>query len=175
MLRSYNGVSIRYAGVNDAQILADWWNDGEVMAHAGFPYGLKTTANKVAAAIKEESDKTRRRLIIEYESTPIGEMSYRHADDDTAEIGIKICDRSYQNRGIGKIALSLLITMLFDKGYGTVILNTNLNNKRAQHVYETLGFQKTGVRYDSWKDQTGALQSAVDYKLTEPDFISFIK
>ena len=172
---SYKGVSIRYAGPKDAKLLAKWWNDGSVMAHAGFPYGLGTTAEKVAESLKEDSDTCRRRLILEYENTPIGEMSYRNKGENTAEIGIKICEQQYQNRGIGKIALSLLITMLFDKGYETIILDTNLNNKRAQHVYETLGFIKTGVSYDSWRDQTGALQSAVDYKLTEPDFISFIK
>ena len=170
----YKEVSIRYAGPKDAEILAKWWNDGAVMAHAGFPYGLGTTAEKVAESLKEDSDTGRRRLILEYENTPIGEMSYRNKGENTAEIGIKICKQQYQNRGIGKIALSLLITMLFDKGYETIILDTNLNNKRAQHVYETLGFVKTGVSYDSWRDQTGALQSAVDYRLKRSDFVSYI-
>lgn len=174
MRTSYKGVSIRYAEEKDAQILTDWWNDGAVMAHAGFPYGIGTTAEKVAGSLKEDSDTTRRRMIIEYENSPIGEMSYRHVNESTAEIGIKVCIPSYQNKGLGRIALSLLITMLFDRDYDEIILDTNLNNKRAQHVYETLGFIKTGIHYDSWRDQTGALQSAVDYKLTKPDFISFI-
>lgn len=172
---SCKNVSIRYAEVSDAEILTKWWNDGEVMAHAGFPYGIGTAAEKVAGQIKSESDKTCRRLMIEYENTPIGEMSYRQKDSKTAQIGIKICEKTYQNRGLGKIALSLLITMLFDKGYEVIVLDTDLNNKRAQHVYETLGFVRTGVNYDSWRDQTGALQSAVDYRLEKPDFISFIK
>ena len=175
MTVSHNGVSVRYAEVSDAEILTKWWNDGEVMAHAGFPYGIGTTAEKTAEQIKAESDKTRRRFIIEYQKTPIGEMSYRHVDGKTAEIGIKICVTDYQNKGIGRIALSLFINMLFDKGYDEIILDTNLNNVRAQHVYETLGFEKTGVRYDSWRDRTGALQSAVDYRLTKKDFKSFIK
>lgn len=172
---SYKGVSVRYAETKDAEILAKWWNDGSVMAHAGFPYGLGTTAEKVAGSLKDDSDTTRRRLILKYENTPIGEMSYGNKGENIAEIGIKICEQSYQNKGIGRIALSLLITMLFDKGYETIVLDTNLNNKRAQHVYETLGFIKTGIGYDSWRDQTGSLQSAVYYKLTKPDFISFIK
>lgn len=33
-------VVIRSATVDDAAQLNNWWNDGEVMAHAGFPNGL---------------------------------------------------------------------------------------------------------------------------------------
>lgn len=36
-------VVIRSAIIDDSRILADWWNDGNVMAHAGFPNGLGTT------------------------------------------------------------------------------------------------------------------------------------
>ena len=174
MILLNKGVSVRAAEVSDAELLTKWWNDGEVMTHAGFPYGLNTTVEKVADDIRKESDDTRRRFIIEYENIPIGEMSYKHIDAKTAEISIKICDITYQNKGIGRIVLSLFITMLFDKGYDAIILDTNLNNKRAQHVYETLGFKKNGVSYDCWRDQTGKLQSAVDYRLTKEDFISFI-
>jgi hypothetical protein len=31
---------IRNAYARDAKILSEWWNNGEVMAHAGFPDGL---------------------------------------------------------------------------------------------------------------------------------------
>ena len=34
---------IRDALVSDAALLCRWWNDGAVMAHAGFPNGLGTT------------------------------------------------------------------------------------------------------------------------------------
>ena len=46
-------------------------------------------------------------------------------------------------------------------------------NLRAQHVYESLGFQKLRVNIDSWTDQLGNKQSAVDYELTEDNFIDF--
>ena len=32
-------IVIRTAERSDASQLAVWWNDGAVMAHAGFPYG----------------------------------------------------------------------------------------------------------------------------------------
>ena len=34
---------IRYATKNDAAILCKWWNDGKIMAHAGFPNGINTS------------------------------------------------------------------------------------------------------------------------------------
>ena len=39
MLLKYRNLTIRDAVVQDAEQLAQWWNDGRVMAHAGFPNG----------------------------------------------------------------------------------------------------------------------------------------
>ena len=174
MYLSHEDIIIRNAESADCPLLARWWNDGKVMAHAGFPMGLNTTPEKIRESIAADADDTRRRLILEYKSTPIGEMSYRVNADSECEIGIKICEFSCQEKGIGRKALSLLIRSLFEAGYKKIVLDTNLTNTRAQHVYEHLGFQKTGIRYDSWRDQLGKLQSAVDYELTEDTFRSFL-
>ena len=58
--------------------------------------------------------------------------------------------------------------------YRKIILDTNLRNERAQHVYEQLGFEKVRVRENSWKDQLGNWQSAVDYELTEEKFRPYL-
>ena len=163
----YKNISIRQAKVADARQLAAWWNDGAVMAHAGFPNGLGTTEEEVAEDIGTGA------LIIEEAGKPIGEANYRIADDKVAEIGIKICVFNCQNRGIGKIVLSMLIRYLFDNGFDKIVLDTNLENKRAQHVYESLGFRKVRVNIDSWTDQVGKLQSSVDYELVEKDFVDY--
>ena len=77
-------------------------------------------------------------------------------------------------QGTGKIILSMRIPSLFqDMGYKKIILDTNLNNKRAQHVYEELGFKKVMVRENSWRNQLGELQSAVDYEMYPEDFVNF--
>lgn len=176
MLIKYKNLTIRNAAPADAKQLALWWNDGAVMAHAGFPNGTGQTAEEIAESIKKDSDDTRRRLIIELDGTPIGEMSYSNIGNATAEIGIKICDFSKQEKGHGRVLLSMLISSLFeDFGYKKIVLDTNLNNKRAQHVYEKLGFRKLRVNVDAWKDQLGRLQSSVDYELYPEDFISFIE
>lgn len=68
----------------------------------------------------------------------------------------------------------MLIGWLFRNGYSKIVLDTNLKNTRAQHVYESLGFRKVRTNIDSWSDQLGRLQSSVDYELVESDFNSYI-
>ena len=70
--------------------------------------------------------------------------------------------------------MSMLIGWLFQNGYSKIILDTNLKNTRAQHVYESLGFRKVKTNIDAWKDQLGQLQSSVDYELVEENFISYL-
>ena len=174
MLLTYNHLTIRNATVDDAEQLALWWNDGRVMAHAGFPNGTGQTVQEIVNDLQKDTDLTRRRLIIEIDSDPIGEMVYRDQGDLTAQIGIKICDLSKQNKGIGKIVLSMLIASLFnDLGYQKVVLDTDLKNERAQHVYEQLGFTKLRVHENWGTDQLGAPLSSVDYELYPADFINY--
>ena len=170
----YKNLTIRNACLADARQLSLWWNDGAVMAHAGFPHGTGETPEGIAQSLGQDTDDTFRRLIIEIDRAPAGEMCFRNQGNGIATIGIKICDCTQQNKGLGKILLSMLIHDLFtEKGYRQIALDTNLENKRAQHVYEALGFQKLRVNENSWTDQLGRLQSSVDYVLSREDFINF--
>lgn len=176
---------IKNAEQEDCKQLVSWWNDGAVMAHAGFPNGLGTNEEKVQKQIAADSDDRRRHLVIWYDGNRIGEMSYANLGDSleetgedtienrTADIGIKICNSIFQEKGLGKIVLSMLIRELFSRGYTKIVLDTNLKNKRAQHVYERLGFQKVNIRMDAWTDQVGEKQSVVDYELTKEHFVDF--
>ena len=164
----YDNITIRKAEATDAKQLATWWNDGAVMAHAGFPNGLGTTEEEVVKGIGKGL------MVIEEIDRLIGECNYRNVADGVAEIGIKICETDCQNRGVGRKVLSMLLGWLFRNGYSKIVLDTNLTNTRAQHVYESLGFRKVRTNIDSWKDQFGQLQSSVDYELIEKDFVSYI-
>lgn len=176
MLLKHKNLVIRNAVATDAEQLASWWNDGNIMAHAGFPNGTGQTAQSIADSLETDTDDTRRRLIIEIDNTAVGEMNYRNKDNGIVEIGINICDFSKQDKGCGKILLSMLINSLFtDLEYKKVILDTNLKNKRAQHVYEQLGFRKLRINENSWTNQVGELQSSIDYELYQSDFNNFAK
>lgn len=171
MLIKQDNLTIRNATPADAAILGSWWRDGKVMAHAGFPLGLAITDEEIAASLQADTDDTRRRLIIEADDVPIGEMNYRNKGNATAEIGIKICNFSMQGKGYGTKLICILMGALFGKlGFERIILDTNQSNKRAQYVYEKLGFLMVGQRINAWTDQLGVPQSAVDYELTKADY-----
>lgn len=171
-----SGLTIRNANPEDAEQLSRWWNDGKVMAHAGFPNGTGETPEMIGESLRHDSDDGCRRLIIEIDDVPAGEMVYRNMGDGVAEIGTKICDFSKQEKGYGRVLLSMLIGSLFDElGYRKIILDTNTENKRAQHIYELLGFRKIRINVDAWENQLGELQSSVDYELIPSDFINFAR
>ena len=171
---TYKNLTIRNAEEKDCGQLTAWWNDGKVMAHAGFPNGLGTSSEKIAEKLKGDADDTHRRLILELDGKPIGEMSYRSKGTGVAEIGIKICDADQQEKGYGRVALSMLINELFMMRYWKIVLDTNLKNLRAQHVYELLGFDRVRVNRNSWTDQMGKKQSSVDYELYENQFHNLV-
>ena len=171
MILAKNNLLIRNAVSSDAEQLCIWWNDGKVMAHAGFPNGLGTTPDDVRRDLAADCDETHRRHIIELDSVPVGEMNYRNKGGGVAEIGLKICDFSKHEQGLGTTLLTMFIDALFTYyGYESVILDTNTKNTRAQRVYEKLGFTNLGVRQNSWKDQVGEWQSSIDYRLEKKDW-----
>ncbi|MEL7626686.1 MAG: GNAT family protein [Anaerolineaceae bacterium] len=161
---------LRAAEPTDAKQLTEWWNDGRVMEHAGYPNGLGTTEWETLDLLRNTDPKTMVRLIIEIGGTLVGECSYR-IEGNQAELGIKLCEPEYQNRGYGTRTLKLMIDHIFSRAdIEKIVLDSNINNKRAQHVYKALGFKKVTTRFNAWQDQLGAWQSAVDYELRREDF-----
>ena len=141
---------IRYATKDDAKILCNWWNDGKIMAHAGFPDGINTTVEKIEKQISQETDETIRRFIIEIDNEPSGEMNYKNKGENVVEIGIKICNFNNQEKGYGTKIIKMFMEYLFGElKYDKIVLDTKLNNKRAQHVYEKIGFIQTKIDEDA--------------------------
>lgn len=180
MMIGAEGLAIRPARLEDAPQLNAWWNDGAVMAHAGFPRGLGQSLPETEAHIRRMLDAPNRGLwMLLCGGKTIGESSYRVLSGNAVECGWKICDTSYQNRGIGTAAILLTLQHYFtDPGFRALhpvtatVWDTNLNNLRAQKVYEQkIGAKRLGVRENSWKDQLGTWQSAVDYRLEREDFL----
>lgn len=168
-----SNLTIRSATPEDAEILTSWWNDGKVMAHAGFPLGLNMTAEETLKHINDNETSISQRCIIEIDGERVGEMNFRiYEDRKAAEMGIKICNFDYQNRGYGTRLIKMLIEFLFSdekiNAYCPVekiILDTNVNNKRAQRVYEKIGFTNLGISKTHWYDQLGAPQYSINYEL----------
>ena len=64
---------------------------------------------------------------------------------------------------------------LFDQGYREILLKVDGDNKRAQHVYEQIGFVPVATHKESWKDQLGNLRWEIDYRLTQENFNNYAK
>lgn len=174
-----NNIVLRSAREDDVETLTSWWNDGQVMAHAGFPNGLDVSKERVLSTINLNKKNLSQLCIVEIDQERVGECNFR-LEAGAAEIGIKLCDLAYQNKGYGTKVLRILIDYLFtdnvlnhENKITTIKCDTNVNNKRAQAVYQKLGFKIVRRNINSWKNQLGELQSSLDLELTFEDYLSY--
>ncbi|KRK96439.1 acetyltransferase [Levilactobacillus acidifarinae DSM 19394] len=52
----------------------------------------------------------------------------------------------YQDRGLGRFLLNIMIKKAQQLNYKTVSLEVRVSNEQAQHLYKDLDFQQTGVK-----------------------------
>lgn len=175
-----NMISFRPVQVSDAEVLCKWYNNGELMKHVGFNNGLNTSEDKLSANIakevgdKDENRSSRRFIVIENSTDmPIGEVSFGDLDlkNKSCEIGIKICDLDKQGMGYGYDALNTFLDYLF-KTYNLhrIELDTLLENVRAQHLYEKVGFKRIGLKRDCWLDPQNCYRSAILMDILREEF-----
>lgn len=193
MLIKYEKLTIRNAVIADAEQLCAWWNDRNVMAQFGFPNGVGCTPEEIRQGIADNTDDNRH--IIELDGKPIGEMNYRNfcypdgvieldgkpiddmtyrSMDGAAEPGIKICDFSARDKGYGTKLLNVFIDALFRYyGYERIIIDTDLKNERAQHVYEKkLGFRYLGIQRESSRNESEYYESVVYFGMSKAEWLA---
>ena len=172
-----DNIVIRSATIDDALQLNKWWNDGRVMEYVGFPNGVEEPLEDTIKNIESRKDEYSQLCIIEIDGKAVGEINY-NIKGNIAYPGWKICDANYQNKDYGPKIIMVLFEFLFtDETINSkcpvekIAWDTLLENKRAQHVYESkLGVRKVGVKKDFWKDPTGKLRTAVDYEISREEF-----
>jgi aminoglycoside 6'-N-acetyltransferase len=91
------------------------------------------------------------------EGTIAGSIQYaEETDPDYRHAGVDLfVSARFQGRGIGTDALRAVLTYLVDDlGHHRVIIDPAVENARAIHVYEKLGFRRVGVmrRYERGSD-----------------------
>ena len=163
---------LRSAKKEDAPTLLKWWNDGEIMAHAGFPLGLNTSISKIEQSIEKKSENNQL-LIMELDGIPFGEMNFK-INDDIAEFGIKICNKNLHSKGIGKAFLTKLFEYLFNERNCNIIkCDTDLKNKGSQNFYENkMNMRKVKIINNCFTNQIGELCSAVLFEITKEEFLN---
>ena len=171
LLCKYNDktIKLRSATTEDIKYFYKWWNDGEVMEHAGFPLGLNITEERIKQSIDKNCD-TKQLLIMEFEDIPFGEISFS-IENNQANFGIKICEKTMRNKGIGPVVLKALFQYLFDLGVEKICCDTNPNNARARHFYENkMGMKQVEIKENCWKNQIGEPQGVVLFEITKEEF-----
>ncbi len=81
--------------------------------------------------------------------TPIGTTGFMHLDmiARTAEFGIMIGEKDYQNHGYGTEGTALTVDYGFNVlNFASIFLRVHAFNERAIRVYEKVGFKKIGLR-----------------------------
>ena len=170
MVLKQNNLTIRDAVFSDAEQLCEWWGNGKIMAHAGFPNGLQTNLEELRNDLVNATDSLRI-FMIELNDKLIGEMNYKKQEQNVVAIGIKICDFTKHDQGLGTILLTMFIDALFKyHGYQKITLDTNLENKRAIHTYQKVGFEIIRTNKDSWRNQLGEMQSTIDFELKKENW-----
>lgn len=72
-------------------------------------------------------------------------------DEETYNIWHMMIDEKHQGKGYGTESVKLCINYIKSKPFGEsndIVLTCNMNNSRAIHIYEKLGFKDTGERDD---------------------------
>lgn len=148
--KSYAGNEVELTALReeDLEPLFDWINDRELVLHSS-PYSPVHEADHRAwfDAIRSREDV----VIFAIRKIPDGELigtcqllsiDPRHG---TAELQIRIGERSAQGRGLGTEAVGLLLDHAFrDLDLHRVQLTVFEDNERAIQAYEKAGFRQEG-------------------------------
>lgn len=177
-----NKIIIRQLELGDEEYLYKWWNNGEMMEHATFPFGTMQSKEAVRRNIISEIENysilpEKKRFIICKKDTmeSIGEMNYLDwsSRNQKCEFGIKICETSEQGKGYGKDALYHFIDFLFRSlNLNKIELTSMIDNIRAHNLYKKLGFKEIGIiREGIFDSRKGAFSDILYMDLLKTEWL----
>lgn len=159
-------ILLRNATEEDAQMLIHYLKVtcGETRFLAKEPEEVNMTVKQEEAFINSSNESDKDLMLLAFmEGEYIGNCSisgstslrYRHR----ATIGIALYQK-YTGMGIGRAILETLIEIAKKEGYEQLELEVIAGNKRAVHLYESLGFQIYGRFPDNMKYKDGTYADA---------------
>ena len=86
--------------------------------------------------------------------TVIGYIGFR-VYDDQAEMMNFVVSNDHQDEGYGSQLLSYCLDELEKKDVKTISLEVRKSNKKAQHVYEKMGFKLSHIRKKYYENEDG--------------------
>ena len=142
-------IILREIEEDDLNSIVKWRNDPAILRWL-FSYSPLNKTKQRKWYEKYLDDDTQQTFIIEMkeEKIPIGTVGLTSIDykDQRAELGILIGDESWQNKGIGKEALDLLIMFVVDemniRKIKAIVFEENIP---AIKLYKSCGFAEEGL------------------------------
>lgn len=170
MQMTQGDITLRTAVLSDAPILNQWWNDGELMKHVGFPEGIGQSLSETEDNIRSWENKRSQLFIIEQAGEAIGECNIQYRPNDTtAYPGWKISQVTKQNQGLGTRVVLMLCEHIFrDPAITAIYWDTLGSNERARHIYRTK-FGLEELTAEPWTDSSGETREVVAYQLDRND------
>ena len=143
-------VNLRPLVKEDAALLYEWLNDAEIMLSLGDEIYGKFSKSELEKEIEAHPQGNSYQFMIETkEGVGIGRCILFNVDssNNSAMMGIFLGDRKQWGKGLAKEAMELLIEF----GFGilnlhSIFLGVFAFNERARRLYESIGFEKIGVR-----------------------------
>nr|WP_205395801.1 GNAT family N-acetyltransferase [Streptococcus lutetiensis] len=144
-------IEVREVTVNDAKNLLEFCNqvgsETDNLSYGSEGMGLSVAEEEKILA-KFQNDKTSYFLLAEENGQIVGSCNCRSFRkkrlSHRAEIGIAV-KKAYWNKGIGRKLLTRLINLSRQSGLKILSLEVRTDNKRAIHLYESLGFRRIGT------------------------------
>ncbi|MHB8071660.1 MAG: GNAT family N-acetyltransferase [Candidatus Cryosericum sp.] len=148
-------ISIRPLELGDEEYLYRWWNDGSVMARAGWFYGKLESKEAIRDTVvahrgdAESPDTARRFMVCKRGSMePIGEAGYSNWDAHNQSVSIHfgVYEGDEQQKAYGLDALYHFVDFLFRYlNLNKIELTTMPDDKSAVDMYHRMGFQDIGI------------------------------
>lgn len=165
-------ISIRKMNSSDIDLKVKWINNKKNNRH--LHYKLPLDRQKTLHWYEQIKDNQERfDGIIEYNGIPVGLIGLLNIVDSSAEYYIAIGECEYLGKGIAKIASKLLLQKAFkDYNLEKVILYTEIDNYKAQRLFESIGFKRLGLA--DAKVYNPRLNEYVEryiYEISKSDFI----
>jgi diamine N-acetyltransferase len=123
-----------------------WLNDPVVLEHFG-QYAPFSLAQEEQWYEQMLQDQKQRSFAIEYEGRHVGGAGFCNIDgrNQNAEVGLFIGMPELWDQGLGRETLQMLLHFgFYQMNLHRIHLRVFAENRRAVHLYETLGFQHEG-------------------------------
>ena len=139
---------IRTATVDDVDLYLNLWTNSEVMTNVGFPFGLKTSREKIHKQISEQNDSEFDRLLVVVLKTTgesLGECEMSPPNQDgIAKTDVKLLPEFWGKKYGVEVKKGLLSHLFTNTDCIAVEATPNINNVASIKMQEAVGGKRIG-------------------------------